>query len=440
MVRNSSFRKRNAARVLLAFGVLLGAAWAQNEGVLYSFCGQNNCTDGENPQAGLIFDQEGNLYGIAGGGANDACGRGNNVGCGVVFKLTPGGEETVLYSFCAQSNCADGASPYAGLVFDRRGNLYGTTQAGGAFGAGVVFKLTPKGRETVLYSFCAQNNCTDGYNPVAGLIFDEKGNLYGTAEYGGAYGDGVVFKLTPEGKETVLHSFCQYGYPCADGEEPVAGLVFDQKRNLYGTTEYGGRYNELCNGTCGVVFKLTPKGKEIVLHSFCEGAVSCIDGATPLAGLVFDQKGNLYGTTSGGGNYEVCPGNGCGVAFKLTPKGKEIVLHRFCAQNNCTDGLFPLAGLVPDQKGNLYGTTLWGGHNEVCYGHGCGVVFKLTPKGKELVLHSFCEGAVNCTDGWGPVAGLIFDKNGNLYGTTEYGGAYSGCYGAGCGVVFKLTP
>jgi uncharacterized repeat protein (TIGR03803 family) len=232
MLRKSSSRKQSATLALLVFGVLLGGAWAQTESVFYSFCAQNNCTDGENPYAGLVFDQKGNLYGTTyTGGAYDECSGNEN--CGVVFKLTPKGKETVLYTFCAQTNCTDGENPYAGLVFDQKGNLYGTTVNGGAHGVGVVFKLTPEGKETVLYSFCAQDNCPDGYGSSAGLVLDQEGKLYGATLYGGPYGGGVVFKLTPEGKETVLHSFCQQGYPCSDGAAPQAGLVFDQKGNLY---------------------------------------------------------------------------------------------------------------------------------------------------------------------------------------------------------------
>jgi uncharacterized repeat protein (TIGR03803 family) len=390
--------------------------------VLYSFCAQNNCADGGEPSAGLIFDQKGNLYGTTvEGGRYDGCGNGE--GCGVVFKLTPKGKETALYSFCAQNNCTDGDGPIAGLVFDEKGNLYGTTYNGGAYdgcnsgvGCGAVFKLTPGGEETVLYSFCAQSNCADGDFPSAGMVFDEKGNMYGTTFWGGNGGDGVVFKLTPEGKETVLYNFCVQSR-CADGQHPAAGLIFDKNGNLYGTTRYGGVDGD------GVVFKLTPKGKETVLYSFC-AQQNCADGADPLAGLVFDQKGNLYGTTYWGGtSYK----DG-GVVFKLTPKGKETVLYSFCAQQNCADGEQPYAGLVLDQKGNLYGTTSVGGAGQE------GVVFKLTPKGKETVLHSFPECVTHCTDGEVPLAGVIFDQKGNLYGTTQQGGAYGG------GIVFKLTP
>jgi uncharacterized repeat protein (TIGR03803 family) len=326
-----------------------------------------------------------------------------------------------------QTNCADGAEPAAGLIFDRKGNLYGTTEYGGANNDGVVFKLTPRGKYTVLHSFCARDNCKDGMSPQVGLVLDQQENLYGTTQYGGSYGGGVVFKVTPQGKETVLYSFCAQGPPCTDGANPLARLVFDQQGSLYGTTYRGGDQPGCGGYGCGVVFKLTLEGKETVLYSFCTQA-NCADGAQPSAGLVSDRKGNLYGTTSGGGAYQ------SGVVFKLTPKRKETVLYGFCAQSNCADGALPLAGPVFDNRGNLYGTTPYGGAS------GAGVVFKLTPKGKETVLYSFC--AQGCTDGYRPFAGVVFDQKGNLYGTTQYGGFSNyptDCY-KGCGVVFKLTP
>ena len=427
MLRRTFLMKRSFTLVLLAFGVLLGAASAQTESLLYSFCPQDNCNDGSGPYAGVVFDEKGNLYGTTYyGGPYDECEHG---GCGVVFKLTPEGRETVLHSFCARGYpCADGAAPSAGVIFDQKGNLYGTTQYGGTHGAGVAFKLTPKGKYEILYSFCAHDNCTDGYYPAAGLVFDREGNLYGTTPVGGAYGAGVVFKLTPEGKETVLYSFCpQRG--CTDGQNPYAGLVFDLKGNLYGTTLFGGPHAE-CYGYagCGVVFKLTPDGKETVLYSFC-AQTNCTDGAEPYAGVVFDQKENLYGTTYYGGAY------GYGAVFKLTPEGKETVLYSFCPQSGCTDGQNPYAGLTFDLKGSLYGTTLYGGAYDECEGNaGCGVVFKLTPKGKETVLYSFCAQSYICADGANPYAGLVFDQKGNLYGTVNGGGTYRN------GAVFELTP
>src|SRR5580700_11105019 len=424
--------------VVLFFGLLLGAARAQTESVLYTFCAQGgeSCTDGSNPQAGLVFDQKGNLYGTASsGGVSNIC-SGPPPGCGVVFKLTSEGKETVLHSFCTQTNCPDGEEPNVGVVLDQGGNLYGTTPYGGAHLAGVVFRLTPAGTYRVLHSFCALNNCRDGSSPQGGLLLDQKGNLYGTTSYGGAYGAGVAFRVTPQGKETILYSFCAQGPPCTDGANPSAGLIFDQQGNLYGTTYRGGTDPFGCGGYgCGVAFKLTLEGKEKVLYSFCAQS-GCPDGTQPYAGVVFDRKGNLYGTAGGGAHLDCggYPPAGCGVVFKLNPEGKETVLYSFCAQTTCTDGAGPYGGLIVDRLGNLYGTAAGGAYE-------AGVVFKLTPKGKETVLYSLCSKS-GCTDGADPYGGLVLDRKGSLYGTAFYGGFGNypyNCY-SGCGVVFKLTP
>ena len=222
------------------------------------------------------------------------------------LSSNPAGKETVLHSFCAQPNCVDGANPYAALIFDQKGNLYGTTLVAGlrngycpGMSCGIVFKITPEGKETVLYNFCAQLYCTDGENPAAGLVFDKKGNLYGTTFDGGIFngcsdcGRGVVFKLTPKGKETVSTSFVRSGAALM-GSIPLAGWSRTRRETSMGRparaepTEYG------------VVFKLTPEGTYTVLYSFC-ALYNCPDGECPSGALIFDQKGNLYGTTESGG-------------------------------------------------------------------------------------------------------------------------------------------
>ncbi len=335
---------------------------------------------------------------------------------------------TVLHSF---RNSPDGAFPFAGLLRDAAGNLYGSTNAGGASGncsggCGTVFKLDTSGNETVLYSFKGGN---DGATPGFGsLIRDEAGNLYGTTADGGSgggcsfsFGCGTVFKLDPAGNETVLYSF-KGG---SDGESPVAGLIMDVAGNLYGTTQDGGSGSG-CSFGCGTVFKLDPAGNFTVLHSFTGGS----DGTQPLAALIFDQAGNLYGTTEegGSGTCTVINGvSGCGTVFKLDPSGNETVLHTFTGGN---DGAAPLfVGLIMDIAGNLYGTTQIGGGSSSC-SVGCGTVFKLDTSGNETVLHSFTGSP---GDGAIPRASLIMDKAGNLYGTTSNGGA------SGFGTVFKLT-
>lgn len=390
--------------------------------VLYTFKGG---TDGAVPiTAGLIRDAAGNLYGTTNSGGNNLdCSSNIPPGCGVVFKLDPRGKETALYTF---TGGADGGSPTAGVIRDNEGNLYGTTDFGGSgsLSAGTVFKLDDTGQETVLHSFCSSSNCADGNGPQAGVIRDNEGNLYGTTLGGGEFcteygGCGVVFKLDPSGQETVLYNFCPNGYGnCTDGNFPTAGLVRDNEGNLYGTTGYGGANGE------GTVFRVGPTGTETVLHSFAGGA----DGASPFAGLVRDEAGNLYGTTTGGGP------SGWGTVFKVDPDGNETVPYSFTGG---TDGGYPEAGLIRDATGHLYGATFFGGlASAPCFSF-CGVVFEVdTTTGKETVLYSFAQDR----DGINPSSGLIQDAAGNLYGNAQYGGDGSCNPSFGCGVVFKLTP
>lgn len=384
-----------ALRIVLALTIVLvsaviaaRSAQAQTFSVLYAFAGE---ADGGYPYAGLIRDAKGNLYGTTYyDGAS---------GLGTVFKLDNTGKERVLYSFTGIGG--DGANPFGGLVRDTKGNLYGTTLGGGS-GYGTVFTLDRTGKETVLYRFPGTG--TDGASPLAGVVRDRNGNLYGTTYYGGA-GYGTAFKLDTTGKETVLWSFT--GDP--DGAYPWAGLVPDAQGNLYGITSAGGAFN--CS--CGMVFKLDNTVKETVLYGFIGGGY----GALPVYGyLIRDAKGNLYGTTSeGGATFH-------GTVFALDKTGNETVLYSFTGIGG--DGAYSYAGVVRDTKGNLYGTTLGGGAS------GWGTVFKLDKTGKETVLHSFAYS----TDGALPYAGLVRDSAGNLYGTTNVGGA------SGAGTVFKLTP
>jgi uncharacterized repeat protein (TIGR03803 family) len=376
--------------------------------LLHSFTG----ADGLTPVAGLIRDAGGNLYGTTrNGGAS---------GNGVVFKLSPTGTETVLHNFAGYPT--DGEIPLAELVRDVAGNLYGTTDSGGASGFGVVFKLSPNGTETVLHNFAGYP--TDGASP-GGLVQDAAGNLYGTTREGGTGckpgGCGTVFELircssAPSGYDfKVLHNFNG-----RDGGGPSRSLVRDAAGDLYGTASDGG------TGSFGTVFKLSPTGALTVLHNFTGGA----DGQYPAAGLVRDGAGNLYGTTPGGGT------SGYGVVFKLSPAGTETVLYSFTGG---ADGWGPGAGLLRDAAGNLYGTTVYGGggNSNVCSTGGCGVVFKVSPTGTKTALYSFTGGV----DGGNPQAGLIQDVVGNLYGTVPIGGATSTCDPPrGCGVVFRLTP
>ena len=424
---------RDFPRWILAFLLLIPtcatskAAANYQEKVLYAFQGGS---DGETPDAGLIRDADGNFYGTTlSGGGNTSCTGGSQVGCGTIYKLAPDGTETILYRFCGQTDCADGASPFAGLVMDAKGNLYGTTSTGGSSGRwGTVFEFTANGQEKVLYSF---QDSVDGATPFAGLIRDKKSNLYGTARGGGTSGAGTIFMITLNGSETVLYSFCSQ-QNCTDGGAPWGGLTSDESGDLYGTTEGGGA-SQSCtfSGGCGVVFELPKGGSYEVLHSFGAGS----DGANPLQEtLLLDKAGNLFGTT-GDGFGTGCGGEGCGTAFEISSAGSETVLRGFGGNN---DGRVPDAGLISDGKGNLYGTTAFGGESGACAppNMGCGTVFKISPEGAETVLYAFKAGR----GGRWPQAPLIRDSAGNLYGTTSEGGS-TACNIAfyGCGVVFEIS-
>ena len=324
------------------YGTVFKLTPTGKETVLYSFCSQPNCTDGENPSSGVIADKDGNLYGTTiYGGA-----------WGTLFKVTPTGEENVLFSFGTYSG--DGAWPVGGVIMDKEGNFYGTTSLGGANDSGTVYKITPTGEESILYSFYSYPG--DGSSPQAGVIMDNKGNLYGTTSGSGANNNGTVFKLTASGEETILYSF---GSHPADGGTPVTGLVMDKEGNLYGTTSSGGAHN------FGTAFKLTPTGQEKVIHSFGSGSADGRGGANQL--IIDEETGILYGTSPLGS------GKCYGTVFKMTLAGKETLLHHFYPDTG--DGYDPQGALLMDSKGNLYGTAAGGGHNA----YGGGTVFKITP-------------------------------------------------------------
>jgi uncharacterized repeat protein (TIGR03803 family) len=394
------------ASLLLVGGQM---ATAQTETVLYSFCTQANCADGGGPLAGVILDAKGNVYGTAQGGPN---------AYGTVFQLTPSGTETVLHSFPA--NAADGMTPWGGVVMDGAGNLYGTTSAGGTGncqgGCGTVFEITSSGTETVLHSF----TYSDGFYPTGSVALDTLGNVYGATYGGGAHGRGTVYKLAPSGTETVLHSFGGGGKGCY----PYLGnLVLGKNKVLYGTTSKCGAYGG------GVVFAITQSGKETILHSFSGNSA---DGTDPLGSVVLDEAGNIYGTTRQGGSGTFCEAlYGCGTVYRVTPGGIETVLYSFCSQANCEDGGGPMAGVILDANGNLYGTTTFGGTGACEFG--CGTVFKIGSSSVETVVHSFTDDG---KDGFLPYwdDGVVLDNAGNLYGTTYMGGAKD------YGTVFKIVP
>jgi len=313
----------------------------------------------------------------------------------------------------------DGASPTGGLVRDAQGNLYGTTSGGGGYSyQGTAFRLSSSNKETVFYRFL------EGYgaDPFVGLIEDGHGTFYGTTIYGGAYGLGTVFKLDKNGNESVLHSFTGNS---GDGEYPEAGLVLDDAGNLYGTTLYAGIPGCGNGEGCGTLFKVSKTGKETLLHSFTGGT----DGGWPIASLVRDKAGKLYGTASGGGDPNCYSGYGCGTVFRLDPAGHFKVLYTFTGKGG--DGSGPEAGLILDDAGNLYGTTQRGGTADY------GTVFELDPTGKETVLYSFLAPP---GDGNYPAFGTLSrDASGNLYGVTPSGGrnCLEQYY---CGIAFMLDP
>ena len=413
-------------RILITMGIAAGyvsSAQAQTEQVLYSF---NGTGDGAYPQGGLVADSSGNLYGTTESG-------GGSTGCGMMFELKrSNGVLTKLQVWTFQSGSStDGCHPYAGLILDSAGNFYGTTSAGGTYGFGTAFELSPSVpggfTEKILWNF---GNGADGRNPYVGLTMDTSGHLYGTTNSGGAAGcTGTVFQLSPNSNgswsEAILHSF---GCNAGDGLAPNASVTLDAAGNIYGTTEFGGSGTTCGTSGCGTIYELVKASAwaETLIYFFPGGN----GGGFPLGPVIFDTAGHLYGTTS---SYPAQ-----GVVFELANLGSswgEKVVHKFPAQTG--DGGEPLGNLVLNAN-KVYGVTLYaGGGVGACQ---CGSVFKLTHRSSgwvETILYTF-QGAP-LADGASPMSGLIMDAAGNLYGTTKYGGASTNCFG-GCGVVFEVTP
>src|ERR1700677_978884 len=369
---------------------------AQSFSVMLNFAGSN----GSSPLAGLVMDANQNIYGTANSGGQH--------GYGVVFKANRNGQEAVVHSFAGGAN--DGAYPEDSLIIDSAGNLYGTTFNGGPANAGTVFKLSSKGIIHILYSFAGGN---DGANPIARLAIDKNGNLYGTTSAGGTSGNGTVFAVSPAGKHTVLYSFGSG----TDGTIPFAGVTLDAKGNLYGTTSAGGSTG---NGTVFELKRSASGWTEIILHNF----ELQDDGGTPYAGLVSDPSGNLYGAATQGG---VNGTDGGGTVFELSPAGSNwtfTVLYGLYGWN--ISGTFRDL-LFDATTGVIYGTT----HCDGAYD--AGTVYSLTPSSGSwsyTELYTFTGG----TDGLYSFSNLVMDKSGNLYGTTNEGGAN------GSGVIFKVAP
>jgi len=417
-MRSTNISVGLTAIVIVAITMLGARAVAQQEVVLHNFGA--NSKDGIGPTGTLISDSAGNLYGTTtAGGA---------YGGGTVFEFMPktggGWTQKVLHNF--NPNSVDGQAPLDGLIFDASGNLYGTTEFGGPADQGTVFELLPQTgggwAEKQLHTFSYLNN--DGVNPFAGLVLDGTGNLYGMTPFGGTDAQcGTVFELTPRAggiwAETLLLNFSG-----AKGCTPFGGLTLDTAGNLYGTTLTGGPHGS----TYGVVFELTPQAgggwAETVLNNFNNTGTDC---CYPYSALTFDSAGNLYGATEGNFSTGIVGTGGTVFELKPTTGGTwiERVLYTF-SDNGDYD---PVAGVIFDPSGNLYGTTYNGG------AYGYGAVYELRPttggRWTEKVLHSF---NANGTDGQYPYAGLILDSSGNLYGTTFEGGLYGG------GVLFAIKP
>jgi len=419
--RTLNLRPATAAlAIAIAFCVAVTTqpAHAQTYQVLYNFTGQ---ADGGDPAGGLVMDQRGDLYGMTSYYGRGSCSFGGDVGCGTAFELARKGSGWIfnlLYTFTGGN---DGETPTGRMVFGPDGSLYGTTAFGGGGnctfgqGCGTVFNLKPPATacksalcpwtETILYHFTGGN---DGMWPQLGdLTFDQSGNIYGTTppnvyelvRSNGSYTFNLVFKFTNND-----------GGCCS-----FSNTLFDQAGNIYGTTYAGG------NGS-GVVFQLMPGGGGWTynqVHAF-QGQT---DGAEPEGNLIFDQQGNIYGTTPQGGAYNA------GTVYEVTPSsGAFSVLHTF--YGTADEG--PTDAVIFDAQGNLYGTTYGGGS------HSRGNIFKLTPYNGGWMYQSIYD-FTGGSDGGAPTGPLILDPNGNIYGTTFYGGT-GHCSSAGCGVVFEITP
>jgi uncharacterized repeat protein (TIGR03803 family) len=389
--------KAKTIRLVVAIILLVLAgrtfnAIAQTVTNLYSF--GNSPGDGKNPYAALVPGSDGNFYGTATSG-----GTNNN---GTVFRISPGGSYTNFYIFAGFPN--DGSTPYARLAQGNDGNFYGTTYTGGTNNDGAVFRIGPGGNYTNLYFFGSYH--LDGANSSGGLVLGGDGNFYGTTSLGGTNDDGTLFRISPGGNYTSLHSFA--GHP-ADGEQPIAGLVQGSDGNFYGTTYFGGTNDD------GTMFRIGPDGSYTNLHFF---AGHPGDGANPYAGLVQGSDGNFYGTTVSGGTHNL------GTVFKIGPSGGYMILYNF--GSSIADGANPSAALVQGSDGNLYGTTDSGGTNI----NGYGSVFRISPGGSYTNIYSF-NGPPS--DGADPFGAFVQGGDGKFYGTNRGGGTNND------GIVIKLT-
>jgi uncharacterized repeat protein (TIGR03803 family) len=327
---------------------------------LYSFCSQTNCTDGNSPEGGLIVDTSGDLYGTTG--------IGGDANHGVVYELRKNGKLKVLYSFCAQAQCADGASPVGGLtyqgqqtgqIYDGTPTLYGTTEIGGPADWGLVYTIAPGTSESVLYALGADNNPYDGQEPLDPLIMDSEGNLYGTTNLGGSTNAGTIFTINPSGMETMSFAFCSQGGQDCGGEPGYGALLMTPNGALVGTTRAGGYYAD------GVIYSFAG-GHYTTLAAFCNASHPCRSGGGAECALIEDSSGNLYGVAPLGGKSGPEPG----AVFEFSGL-KLKPIYTFCARANCTDGQHPYSKLIMNSRGHLFGTTIDGG------AYNAGTIFEL---------------------------------------------------------------
>jgi len=418
--------------------------------VLYSFCAETNCTDGQIPWGDPMLDASGALYGTTQDGGLYAQ--------GTIYELVQGRSSgkwihNVLYDFCSKKECADGSRPHGDLIADAAGNLYGTT-GGEAYRNrhdSIAFELLRNSGPArwnlkTLYRFCIRRSrCLGNYSdqPNGGLTYAGKASVLPYDGVSPLYGTtvdvstgGSVYRLTPGSDgtwtESTIRYFCPNGEPsgCPKGSQPEPDLILGADGNLYGTTFSGG------TNLRGVAFALDPQtGSETVLHNFCADA-GCADGGPPSSGLLMDESGNLYGEAEGGTS-PYCPN--CGVIFKIVPgSGSYTVMHAFCQKPDCRDGGGPFGGLTMDASGNLLGVAMVGGGHDIDVNHvGGGIAFSL---GASLtVLHRFCS-KDTCTDGEYPVSRLIQDASGAYFGVTSQGGAYGYGYPTYGGTVYEIAP
>ena len=376
-----------AAWIAVAIVLLIATtppARAQVFTQFYNFSG----ADGAYPWDALVQSSDGNFYGNTFGGGSS--------GMGTVFRVTPEAGLRTLHSFGG----ADGANPVGTVLAAADGSLYGTASYGGANEAGTIFRIAPDGTFTKLHDFTG----ADGNDPESGLVEDRRGNLYGTTALGGKYGSGSVFVFSARGRLKTLYNFCQES-GCSDGAHPYASLLRTVTGDLFGTTYDGG------SSAYGTIFKITPQGQFSTVHSF-----SGTDGSHPVSGLIEGTDGNYYGTTISGFY-------GAGTIFRITPSGTLTTL----ANLSGSQGAKPYAPLVQASDGFFYGTTVAGGS------HSYGSIYRVSSAGTLTPLYDFCAQS-DCTDGSYPEAAMIQGADGNLYGTTNGGGAYAS------GEIFRFSP